>query len=59
MYRLSTPRTGQLPSIPPSYDLTERMRNRYEDLFIDANTCVTHYDGTRIDWGLAVGALFQ
>ena len=53
------PRTGELPRISPSLDLTERMRNRYEDLFIDANTCVTHYDGSPMDWNLAVGALFQ
>ena len=53
------PRTGQLPRISPTLDLSERMRNRYEDLFIDANTCVTHYDGSPMDWNLAVGALFQ
>ncbi|NOX68527.1 MAG: hypothetical protein GXP15_05020 [Gammaproteobacteria bacterium] len=49
----------RIAPIPPSLDLTERMRNRYEDLFIDANTCVTHYDGSPMDWNLAVGALFQ
>jgi len=53
------PRSGELPPLPPSLDLTERMRNRYEDLFIDANTCVTQYDGSPMDWNLAVGALFQ
>jgi hypothetical protein len=40
-------------------DITERMRNRYEDLFIDANTCVTKYDGGGIDWNMAVSAMYQ
>jgi len=52
-------RAGRMPSLPLNFDLTERMRNRYEDLFIDANTCVSQYDDARIDWDLAVGAMFQ
>ena len=52
-------RTGSTPTLCPSLDITERMRNRYEDLFINANTCVTQYDGGGIDWDLAVGALFD
>ena len=51
--------TGTIPTLCPSLDITERMRNRYEDLFINANTCVTQYDGGGIDWDLAVGALFN
>ena len=35
------------------------MRNRYEDLFIDANTCVSKYDDPRIDWDLAVEHMFH
>ena len=53
------PRTGKLPPVPPCFDASEHIRNRYEDLFINANTCVTHYDGGPMDWNLAVGALFQ
>ena len=52
-------RAGRMPSLPSNFDLTERMRNRYEDLFIDANTCVSKYDDARIDWDLAVGAMFN
>ena len=52
-------RTGRLPALPLNFDLSERMRNRYEDLFIDANTCVSKYDDERIDWDLAVGAMFN
>ena len=52
-------RAGCLPSLPLNFDLTERMRNRYEDLFIDANTCVSKFDDDRIDWDLAVGAMFN
>ena len=40
-------------------DITERMRNRYEDLLIDSNTCVTKYDGEGIDWDMAVSAMYQ
>jgi len=35
------------------------MRNRYEDLFINENTCVSRYEWGGIDWDLAVGALFH
>jgi len=52
-------RAGRMPSLPSNFDLTERMRNRYEDLFIDANTCVSQYDDARIDWDLAVGHMFH
>jgi len=52
-------RTGRLPSLPLKFDLPERMRNRYEDLFIDANTCVSNFTDTRCDWDLAVAAMFQ
>ena len=40
-------------------EITERMRNRYEDLFIDANTCVTKYAGGGIDCNMAVSAMYQ
>ena len=50
---------GRLPPLPPNFDLSERMRNRYEDLFIDANTCVSKFDDVRIDWDLAVGHMFN
>ena len=36
-------RAGQIPALCPSLDITERMRDRYEDLFIDANTCMPQY----------------
>jgi len=48
-----------LPTLPSNFDLSERMRNRYEDLFIDANTGVSQFDDVRIDWDLAVGNLFH
>lgn len=51
-------RTGRLPSLPLNFDLSERLRNRYEDLFIDANTCVSNFTDTRCDWDLAVAAMF-
>lgn len=52
-------RTGYIPAFSNMLDITERMRNRYEDLFIDANTCVTKYDGGGIDWNMAVSAMYQ
>ena len=52
-------RAGRMPVLPLNFDLSERMRNRYEDLFIDANTCVSQYDDARIDWDLAVGHMFH
>ena len=52
-------RAGRMPVLPLNFDLGERMRNRYEDLFIDANTCVSKYDDARIDWDLAVGHMFH
>jgi Domain of unknown function (DUF222)/HNH endonuclease len=50
---------GRLPTLPADFDLGERLRNRYEDLYIDANTCVSQFDDNRIDWDLAVGYFFQ
>ena len=52
-------RTGYIPTFSVMLDITERMRNRYEDLFIYANTCVTKYDGGGIDWNMAVSAMYQ
>ena len=52
-------RAGRMPVLPLNFDLSERLRNRYQDLFIDANTCVSKYDDARIDWGLAVGHMFH
>jgi len=52
-------RAGRMPVLPLNFALSERMRNRYEDLFIDANTCVSKYDDARIDWDLAVGHMFH
>jgi len=52
-------RTGYIPAFSTMLDITERMRNRYEDLFIDANTCVTKYNGGGIDWNMAVSAMYQ
>ena len=52
-------RAGRLPTLPSNFELSEHMRNRYEDLFIDANTCVSKYDDPRIDWDLAVGHMFH
>ena len=52
-------RTGRFPVLPLNFDLSERMRNRYEDLFIDANTCVSNFTDTRCDWDLAVAAMFN
>lgn len=51
-------RAGRLPTLPSNFELSEHMRNRYEDLFIDANTCVSYYTDT-IDWDLAVGHMFH
>ncbi len=48
-----------MPALPLNFNLSERMRNPYEDLFIDANTCVSKYDDARIDWDLAVGHMFH
>lgn len=52
-------RSGKPPPLPGNFELGECMRNRYEDLFIDANTCVSRFDDTRIDWDLAVGHMFN
>jgi len=53
------PAAGTLPPISPELDITQQMRNRYEDLFINENTCVSRYEWGGIDWDLAVGALFH
>jgi len=53
------PAAGTLPPISPDLDITQQMRNRYEDLFINENTCVSRYEWGGIDWDLAVGALFH
>ena len=50
-------RTGYIPA--PATNLPEHMRDRYEDLFIDSQTCVTRYDGGGINWDLAVAAMFH
>ena len=52
-------RAGRMPTVPLDFDLTEHMRNRYEDLFIHSNTCVSQYDDARMDWDLAVGHMFN
>ena len=52
-------RAGQLPALCPSLDITERMRDRYEDFYIDANTCVSHYSSGGIDWDMAVSGLLN
>ena len=39
--------------------ITERMRDRYEDLYIDANTCVSNYTSGGIDWNMAVSGLMN
>ena len=52
-------RTGKMPVLPHKVTLGEHMRNRYEDLYVDAGTCVPLCDDARIDWDLAVGAMFQ
>lgn len=52
-------RTGHIPALLPVPNITERLRDRYEDLHINAQTCVSMYDDARIDWNLAVGALFR
>ena len=46
-------RAGQIPGLCPSLDITERMRDRYEDLYIDANTCVSqlHQRRHRLEYG--------
>ncbi len=53
------PAAGTLLPISPELDITQQMRNRYEDLFINENTCVSRYEWGGIDWDLAVGALFH
>ena len=52
-------RAGQIPGLCPSLDITERMRDRYEDLYIDANTCVSNYTSGGIDWNMAVSGLMN
>lgn len=52
-------RTGYIPEYSPTFELSEYMRNRYQDLFIDANTCVPKYEYGGIDWDLAIGAMFH
>ena len=47
-------------SPPTDYDLAEWMRNKLEDLHIDAETCVPQwYAGDVMDYDLAVSSLFQ
>lgn len=52
-------RTGYIPTLSPEIAIDERLRRRYEDLHIDAQTGVTRYDGDEIDWDMAVSALFH
>lgn len=50
--------TGYLE--PSGYELAEWMRNKMEDLYIDSETCVSHwYAGDTMDYDLAVGSMFQ
>ncbi len=51
--------SGKLPAVRPSIDITEQMRDRYEDLYIDASTCVSHYSSGGIDWDMAVSGLMN
>ena len=50
---------GRMPAVQPSFDLASHMRDRHEDLFINASTCVTRYDGGVIDWNMAVEGLIN
>ena len=40
-------------------DITIEKLNREQDLDIDADTCVTRWDGTRMDHAMAVEALLR
>ncbi len=51
--------SGKLPAVRPSIDITEQMRDRYEDLFINANTCVSHYSSGGIDWDMTISGLIN
>jgi len=48
---------GRIPAVHSSVELASHMRDQCEDLFINANTCVTRYDGGVIDWNLAIDGL--
>lgn len=48
---------GRIPTVHPSIELASHMRDQYEDLFINASTCVTRYDGGVIDWHMAIDGL--
>ena len=50
---------GCLPSLPQPVDLSGHMQKRCEDLYIDSQTCVSRFDDTRIDWDLAVAAMYN
>jgi hypothetical protein len=52
-------RCGRMPTVSTKFDLSEHLREHYEDLAIDAATCVTAYNGGGIDWDMAVGAMFR
>ena len=47
------------PGVDPSLDITDHMRDVYEDLHIDAHTCVSHYTGGGIDWDMTVSGLMN
>jgi hypothetical protein len=51
-------RTGRIRPLPPDLDITERLQHRFEELHISAATAACHWDD-RIDWDLAVGALYH
>jgi hypothetical protein len=52
------PDAGRLPPLRQPIELGKHLQARREDLYVDASTCVTRFDDPRIDWNLAVGALF-
>jgi hypothetical protein len=48
-------------SVPTQYadDPVSWFHSRLNNIDIDANTCVTRWQGERMDWNLAVGHLFN
>jgi hypothetical protein len=54
--------SGTVPALPTITDnpkAQQRIRNRLEELHLDARTCVTKWDGEPADYHLIIGLLWN
>ena len=51
--------SGTVPAMQPNPTAQRRIQNRLEELYIDAMTCVTRWDGTAMDCGYVTALLWH